>query len=248
MTETPRDEEPDDARSGRVEPRREWHYAADEPTTGPPAGAATAPAEGAGAATGSVTASTRGAGDASGATAAPGGSTALNDKDRRLRRRRRFFVGGIAVGAAILVIALCAGLLTVTAAVTGFRDRAEAAREDRRLRDADCLALEQRLNRIVPPGATTTPQARAVAVRDENTAVRIYVTVARRQRDQDAWRQVLDTRTAYAEALDLQAKSRRPAFYVAPRTPEGRAVTEELLRWSPAACAGPIRRLAAPDV
>ena len=248
MTETPRDEEPDDARSGRVAPRRDWHYAADEPTTGPPSGAATATAGGASATSGSATAPTRGASGASGATAAPGGSTALTEKERRLRRRRRIFVGGIAVGAAIIVIALCAGLLTVIGAVTGFRDRADAAREDRRLRDADCLALEQRLNRLVPPGATTTPQARAVAVRDENTAVRIYVTAAPRQRDQDAWRQVLDARTAYAEALDLQAKSRKPAFHVAPRTPDGRAVTDELLRSSPAACAGPIRRLAAPDV
>jgi hypothetical protein len=242
VTETPRDEEPDDARSGRVAPRRNWHYAADEPTTGPPSGAATAPVAGARAALGSATAPTRGA------TAAPGGSTALTEKERRLRRRRRFFTGGIAVGAAIIVIVLCAGLLTVIAAVTGFRDRADAAREDRRLRDADCLELEQRLNRLVPPGATTTPQARAVAIRDENAAVRIYVTAARRQRDQDAWRQVLDARTAYAEALDLQAKSRTPAFYVAPRTPDGGAVTDELVRWSPNACAGPIRRLAAPDV
>jgi hypothetical protein len=108
--------------------------------------------------------------------------------------------------------------------------------------------LEQRLNRLVPPGATATPQARAVAIRDENTAVRIYVTVVRHPRDQDAWRQVLDARTAYAEALDRQAKSRTPAFFVTPRTPDGRPVTDLLIRWSPAPCAGPVRRLAAPDL
>jgi len=59
---------------------------------------------------------------------------------------------------------------------------------------------------------------------------------------------VLDARTAYAEALDLQAKSRTPAFFVAPRAPDGRTVTDLLIQWSPAPCAGPVRRLAAPDL
>jgi hypothetical protein len=48
--------------------------------------------------------------------------------------------------------------------------------------------------------------------------------------------------------LDAQAKTRTPAFFVAPRTADGRAVTDELADRSPAACAGPIRRLAAPDL
>ena len=87
-----------------------------------------------------------------------------------------------------------------------------------------------------------------MAIRDENSAVRIYITQIRDQRGQDGWRQLLDARTAYAEALDLQAKSRTPAFYVPPRAPDGVAVTDELVDWSPEPCAGPIRRLAVPDL
>jgi hypothetical protein len=67
------------------------------------------------------------------------------------------------------------------------------------------------------------------------------------QREQDAWRQLLDARTVFADALDRQAKSRTPAFYVAPRTDDGLAVTDQLIQWSPAPCAGPVRRLAAPE-
>jgi hypothetical protein len=146
------------------------------------------------------------------------------------------------------VIALCAGTFAVASAIDGFQDRTDDARETRRLRDGECLGLEQRLNRLVPPGATATPQARAVAIRDENSAVRIYVSQIRQPGDQDGWRQLLDARTAYAEALDLQAKSRTPAFYVPPRVPDGVAVTEVLVDRSPEPCAGPIRRLAVPDL
>jgi hypothetical protein len=167
---------------------------------------------------------------------------------QRLRRRRRLFVTGIAVAAAIIVIALCAGALSIAAAVHGTRDRATDARQARQLRNSACLELEQRLNRLTPPGATTTPPARAVAVQSENAAVRIYVGELRSQRDQDAWRQLLDARTTYAEALTLQAKTRTPAFYVAPRTSDGRALADELAQWSPASCAGAIHRLAAPDL
>jgi hypothetical protein len=168
--------------------------------------------------------------------------------DERQRRRRRFFVAGIVVGAAVIVIALCAGLLAVVSGIDGVRDRAGDAREARRLRDEDCRQLEQRLNRLVPPGATTGPAARATAVRDENSAVRIYLGLLDRQRDEDAWRQLLDARTVYADALDRQVKVRTPAFYVSPRTADGVVVTDELERWSPAACAGPIHRLAVPEL
>ncbi|PRY28237.1 hypothetical protein [Pseudosporangium ferrugineum] len=136
----------------------------------------------------------------------------------------------------------------MVSAFSGLRDDHADAREDRRLRDAACLELEQRLNRLVPPGATTTPQGRAVAVRDENAATRIYVNQVGDDRAVDGWRQLLDARTSYAEALDAQVKSRTPAFFVAPRTGDGRAVTDELDRFSPAPCAGPIRRLATPDL
>ena len=152
------------------------------------------------------------------------------------------------MGAAIIVIALCAGALGIISAVDGFRDRSDDARETRALRDSACLELEQRLNRLTPPGATGGPQSRSIAVQSENAAVRIYVNEIHSQRDQDGWRQLLDARTAYAEALAQQAKSRTPAFYVAPKAGDGRAVTDELARWSPAPCAGPIRRLAAPDL
>ena len=156
-------------------------------------------------------------------------------------------MAGIAVAAALVVFALCAGALGVVSAVSGFRDRAADARESHRQRATSCLELEQRLNRLTPPGATGTPQARATAIRDENAAVRIYVQQARSEREQNAWRQLLDARTAYAEALGEQAKTRTPAFFVTPRADDGSAVADQLARWSPAPCAGAIRRLAAPD-
>ena len=110
------------------------------------------------------------------------------------------------------------------------------------------LSLEQRLNRLVPPGAAGSPAARAVAVRDENAAVRIYIDELRDRRDQDGWRQLLDARTAYAEALDVQVKSKTPAFYVPPRAADGAAVSDQLIGRSAAACAGAVRRLAVPDL
>jgi hypothetical protein len=171
-----------------------------------------------------------------------------SEAGQRLRRRRQLFLAGIAVAAVVIVIAFCAGALSIVSVVHGARDRAAGVRESRQLRDAACLELEQRLNRLTPPGATTAPQARATAVQSENGAVRIYIGEIREQRDQDAWRQLLDARTAYAQALTDQAKTRTPAFYVAPRTGDGRAVTDQLVDGSPAACAGAIRRLATPDL
>ncbi|MEU8612035.1 hypothetical protein AB0C29_29020, partial [Actinoplanes sp. NPDC048791] len=178
----------------------------------------------------------------------PTEAEAKAEAESKKRRRRRLFVAGISVAAAVIVIVLCAGGLAVLRAVSGFRDDAADAREDRRLRDGACLELEDRLNRLVPPGATATPQARAVAVRDENAATRIYVGRLDDQRVEDSWRELLDARTAFAEALDAQVKSRTPAFFVAPAPRDGVSLTDQLARWSPAACAGPIRRLAAPDL
>lgn len=164
------------------------------------------------------------------------------------RRKRRLLVAGIAVVGALVVGAVCAGGLAVVSALTDLRDDAADAREGRQLREAACTALETRLNRLVPPGATAGPQSRAVAVRDENAATRIYLGQVAEQRVADGWRQLLDARTSFADALDVQAKSRTPAFFVAPATPGGAALTDQLVRWSPAACVGPIRRLAAPDL
>lgn len=186
--------------------------------------------------------------DSAGPARAGTPGTWTSEETVRLRRRRRWFITGIAAGAALIVIALCAGTVAVVGAVGGFRDSTDDAREARELRASECLSLEQRLNRLVPPGSATTPQARAVAVRDENAAVRIYVDQLRDNRAQDGWRQLLDARTTYAEALDLQAKSRTPAFYVPPRAPDGVAVTDELVDSSPASCAGAVRRLAVPDL
>ena len=173
---------------------------------------------------------------------------AAPDAEARKRRKRRLIVAGIAVAAALVVIALCAGGLAVLRAVSGFQDDAAEAREDRRLRDGACLELEVRLNRLVPPGATTTPQARAAAVRNENAATRIYVARLEEQRVSDGWRELLDARTAFAEALDAQVRSRTPAFFVAPAPRDGVSPADQLARWSPGACAGPIRRLSAPDL
>jgi hypothetical protein len=219
--------------------------------TGPPAGATAAPGPAAQGGRGGQSRGAKGRGGMFGWLRWPGRDDAADtgpETDPQRRRRRRWFVAGISVAAALVVIALCAGTVSVVSAVSGYRERTADAREDRRVRDGDCLALERRLNKLTPPGATTTPPARATAVRDENAAVRIYVTEIRDGRDQDGWRQLLDARTAYAEALDLQAKSRTPAFFVAPRAADGQAVTDQLVRWSAAPCAGPIRRLAAPDL
>ncbi len=164
------------------------------------------------------------------------------------RRRRRWFLSGISIGAAIIALALCAGVLGIVDAVSDSRERSADSRDARRQRDVGCLELEKRLNRLVPPGATTTPAARATAVRDENAAVRVYLAEPHDQWVQDAWRQLLDSRTVFADALDRQAKARTPAFYVAPRGSDGRAVAEQLAERSPAPCAGPIRRLAAPEL
>lgn len=168
--------------------------------------------------------------------------------EARKRRKRRLVVAGISVAAALIVIALCAGGLAILRTVDGFQDDATDAREDRRLRDSACLELEDRLNRLVPPGATTTPQTRAAAVRNENAATRIYVGRLGEQRVSDGWRELLDARTSFAEALDAQTRSRTAAFYVAPVPRDGESLADQLARWSPEACAGPIRRLAAPDL
>jgi hypothetical protein len=167
---------------------------------------------------------------------------------RRLRHRRKLFAIGVAVAAVLVLVALCAGVFGMVAAFRGARERSAEVGEGHRLREAACVELEQRLNRLVPPGAVTTPPARATAIQNENSAVRIYVGTQRGSGEQDAWRQLLDARTAYAQSLNDEAKSRTPAFYLVPRTTAGQAVTDVLVDRSPAVCAGPIRRLATPDL
>jgi hypothetical protein len=138
--------------------------------------------------------------------------------EAKKRRKRQLMVAGIALAAALVVIAICATGLTVLRA---FQHDAAADRDEPRLRDTACVELETRLNRLVPPGATTGPQGRAVAVRDENAATRIYVGRLGDQRVSDGWRELLDARTAFAEALDAQVKSRTPAFLWPPRRVTG---------------------------
>ncbi|MEU8814493.1 hypothetical protein [Actinoplanes sp. NPDC048796] len=166
----------------------------------------------------------------------------------RARRRRQWFVAAISVGAAIIVIALCVGALAVVDAVDGVRDQASDARDVRQARDDRCLDLERRLNKLVPPGSATSPVARATAIRNENGAVRIFVADGPSAESQDDWRQLIDARAVFADALDRQARTNTPAFYVVPRNSDGEPVSDDLVDASPAACAGSIRRLAAPDL
>ncbi|OJF14401.1 hypothetical protein [Couchioplanes caeruleus] len=244
MSDSPRDRDPDPPRATTAATGVER---ADATTIGPPAvGAGEAGAHGETPRPDSAggNASGEGSGRTRTARLAPAGP----EDDPRRRRRRRWFIGGIAAGAALVVVALCAGGLAVVSAVADFRGDTGEARVERHVRDTACLELEQRLNRLVPPGATATPAARAVAVRDENAAVRLYVAQLQGERTEDMWRQLLDARTSFSEALDAQTKSRTPAFFVAPRTGGGGAVADELVRLSPAACSGLIRRLAAPEL
>jgi hypothetical protein len=177
----------------------------------------------------------------------PGDSAGTPEEHQR--RRRRWWVAGISAGAAVVVIALCAGILSVINFVDDDeRDNVSERRASHELRDQSCLELERRLNRLTPPGATAGPAGRAVAIRDENAAVRIYLGEIRDERAQDGWRQLLDARAVFADALDRQSKSRTPAFYLAPRAENGELLTTDLLQWSPTPCAGPLRRLAAPDL
>jgi hypothetical protein len=174
------------------------------------------------------------------------------DGERRARRRRRLIVAGVAVGAALIMFAICAGGLALLSAVGAFTDDARDGRQQAHLRDISCLDLEGRLNRVAPPGSTVNPAGRAAAIRNENAALRPYLGEVELRGDREetltGWRQLLDARTAYAEALDKQAPSRTPAFFLAPRAGDGLAVADQLAQRSPAACAGSIRRLAAPDL
>lgn len=250
MSDTPRERRPDGSRDGRDEPRPgadSTGDSGDEPITGPPFGTAADPAEPAS----PGVAGRPGRGRAGGFfrwLRVPGRADFGPESDVHQRRRRRWLVAAIATAAALVAAALCAGTVGIVSAVSERRDRISDLRTDHRLRGADCLDLEQRLNRLVPPGAATTPQAKASAIRAENEALGIYLNQIRGSRGQNGWRRLLDARTAYAGALDLQARSRKPAFYVAPRTADGRTVADQLLRRFPAACAGPVRRLSAPDL
>jgi hypothetical protein len=202
-------------------------------------------------------------GDGTPGGAEPGTTAGDAAPTDRARRRRRLIIAG-AVTVAVLVV--LAGCLAVGALVgTGARlaDRADDGERRRDRLDVACLELEDRLNRLSPPGATGgDPRRRAGAIRNENAAVRPILVelelVTERNRDDgerrrpdarvDGWRQLVDARTAYAEALDRQATGGEPAFFLAPRAADGGEVVEALERRGPDSCSGAVRRLGRPDL
>jgi hypothetical protein len=172
------------------------------------------------------------------------------------RRRRRLIAIGGGIFAA-LVIAVCGGGIAIISAIDGLADRAEENERSVTRTDAACVELERRLNRLVPPGAAGDPRDRAVAVRNENAAVRPFLTEIgqlpgdRREHRQDwvdAWGQLVEARSAYAGALDRQATGGEPAFFVPPQGQRGKPVVERLIDAGPDSCDGSVRRLAAPDL
>jgi hypothetical protein len=181
-----------------------------------------------------------------------------NAEPRQRRSRARVWLA-VGIIAGLLAILAVAG---VAVFVMGrfFHRLDQTAEGQVRAQDA-CIALETRLNRLTPPGATSEPAARAHAIRDENAAMRLFLGDIERLRndwqvgtdgDRDDWvgwwRELLQARTTYAEALDRQARADEPAFFVAPRTRNGGPVLERLDLIAPQECHGPIRRLAAPDL
>jgi hypothetical protein len=183
------------------------------------------------------------------------------DAEKRDRTQRRWIIGGIAGGAALIILLGC--LLVGGLARLGFRlaDRVEEAELRHSTTSDACLDLEARLNRLVPPGATGgDPGRRAAAIRDENVAVRLFLAdvddlgTSQRNRDGEPgdlvrdWQLLVDARTAYANALDRQVTAGEPAFFVTPEASRGRSVVDELLRASPDSCDGSVRRLGRPDL
>ncbi len=176
--------------------------------------------------------------------------------DAATRRRRRILAigGGIL---AVLVIAVCAGGIAVISAINGLADRAEDNERNVARTGTACVELERRLNRLVPPGATEDPRARATAIRNENAAVRPFLgeldqlTGDRREHRRDwldAWRTLVEARAAYAGALDRQAGGGEPAFFVPPQGLRGKPVVERLVDAGPDSCDASVRRLASPDL
>ncbi|GAA4451076.1 hypothetical protein [Phytohabitans houttuyneae] len=181
------------------------------------------------------------------------GKPRLSDAFRR-RRRMLAIAGGVL---AVLVIAVCATGIALISAIDGLADRAEDNERGVARTDTACTELERRLNRLVPPGATENPQARATAIRNENAAVRPFLAELdqlpgdRREHRRDwldAWSTLVEARAAYAGALDRQVGGGEPAFFVPPQGQRGKPVVERLVDAGPDSCDGSVRRLAAPDL
>ncbi|MEV0727562.1 hypothetical protein [Polymorphospora sp. NPDC050346] len=201
-------------------------------------------------------------------SAAKTGPTKPDEPGERPRRRRRLWIAIAAGVFGTLVLVGCVGAAGLAVVLGRTADEVERVTHGRDRVQTACLELETRLNRLSPPGAAPTPQRRATAIRDENAAVRPFLVELDelRQRHDDGdlddlddddlddrsgweqgWLRLIDARVAYADALDRQAASGDPAFFIAPRTGEGRPVVDRLVE-GPPSCAGTVRRLAAPDL
>jgi hypothetical protein len=119
-----------------------------------------------------------------------------------------------------------------------------------------CTQLEQRLNRLIPPGATRSAADRADAIRDEDTATGLLIAEldrlperARSYRSLPAdWHELVAARERYASDLDAGRQTGRPAFFVMTRTIDGTDRVERIIHRSPDSCHASVRRLAAPDL
>ncbi|MDG4784590.1 hypothetical protein O7626_01340 [Micromonospora sp. WMMD1102] len=109
----------------------------------------------------------------------PAGQRAVPDP--AARRRRRLTIAGIA-GAAVLVLLVCGCLGAFAAGLGRFAREADRDRTAQTRADSACRDLERRLNRLTPPGATGSPGERAAAIRDENAAVRPFLSEVERLR------------------------------------------------------------------
>jgi len=172
------------------------------------------------------------------------------------RRQRRWVIAAV-VAAVVVVLGACTGISIGAVRLVGAVDDASEDGRDRVRVDDACRALEVRLNRVAPPGSAPGPRQRAVAIRNENAAVQPFLDelsrVAERDRD-DAddrmttlWTDLVEARTAYATALDRQAASGAPAFFVAPLSDRGNPVLDRL-EDRHGDCAPSVRRLGAPDL
>lgn len=170
-------------------------------------------------------------------------------------------MAGVAAAAVLLAVLACLIGGSIIRAGWGLADDADDRDRHRGRLDQACEALDTRLNRLVPPGATGgDPRRRADAVRDENSALRPLLAEleeltggerdgARRHREwASSWRQLVEARATYADALERQATAGEPAFFVAPRAAGGDTIVEALTRKAPRSCDGAIRRLAQPDL
>lgn len=172
----------------------------------------------------------------------------------------------------MLIVLVCAGFGAVAAGVSRLLRDSDREHDAQARVETACLALERRLNRLAPPGAASSPGERAAAIRDENAAIRPFLSEVEavpgwRPGDDDeddedgdgprgrrgwpnwtdSWRALVDARTSYADALDRQVTNGEPAFFIAPRDEAGRPVLPRLER-GPEPCAAAARRLAAPDL